>query len=91
MFCSRLSPPSAFFFSVELFSCLINSQFWHQQGDQGVSGPPGVPGQAQVKEKGDFATKGEKVGAASSGEHWLPDLGLIPRTKRNRVWIRFLG
>lgn len=32
------------------------------QGDQGVSGPPGVPGQAQVQEKGDFATKGEKVG-----------------------------
>jgi hypothetical protein len=36
-------------------------QFLHKQGDQGVSGPPGVPGQAQVKEKGDFAPTGEKV------------------------------
>lgn len=42
-------------------SYLINLHFLHGQGEQGVSGPPGVPGQAQVKEKGDFAPTGEKV------------------------------
>lgn len=58
---------------------LIRSLFSCPQGDQGVSGPPGMPGHAQVQEKGDFATKGEKVlwaGAATAAcvlEHILRD------------------
>lgn len=48
---------------------LINLHFLHEQGEQGVSGPPGVPGQAQVKEKGDFAPTGEKV--CLSSVQWI--------------------